>query len=101
MPWYTNKRQEDEIKRTAANHAREQEQWRSYYRTINGKYNAANIPMDNSHALFGYKNQLIADLEGLQAAISFEWDDKAEKETLPNFRNILKIMRVKSPNSLV
>ena len=35
LPWYTNKRQEEQKRRAAANHAREQEQWRSFYRTAN------------------------------------------------------------------
>lgn len=90
LPWYTHKRQEDEKKRTAANHALEQEQWRSYYRMLNGKYNAANIPLDNSQALIAYKNQLITDLVKLETALEFNWDDKTEKEALAKQSHYLK-----------
>ena len=90
LPWYTNKRQEEQKRRAAANHAREQEQWRSFYRTMNGKYNAAKIPIETSQTLFAYKNQLVPDITALEAAINFDWDDKAEREMLIKLSHYLK-----------
>ena len=90
LPWVGNQRVEEEKKRTAENHAKEQEKWRAFYRTLNTKYNAATTPMETSKTLCEYKNQLIADLAGLEKAIEFDWDDKAEKDALIKRFTILK-----------
>ena len=95
LPWITNKQIEEEKKHVAENHAKEQEKWRAYYRAINTKYNAASTPMDTSHTLCEYKKQLTADLSGLEKAISFDWDDQAEKQALINLAQYLKEHEIK------
>lgn len=90
LPWYTNKKELAAKKRHLEQVRLEQEEWRELYRTISNSYNAANIPLSNSCALFEYKNRLDEDICILEKALNFTWEDLSEREVVVKLIQHLK-----------
>lgn len=90
LPWYTNKRQQEEIKQKAAAHAQQQIEWRAFYRSVNSKYTAATIPLESALSLSEYKKQLVVDIAKLEQALEFKWNDEIEREAIIKLLQYLK-----------